>query len=143
MATAAEEYGYHMGLAFQIVDDILDIVGAADVSGRASVADVICPCFMYPTLRDHVESPSKRCQYLCQDSPSNRDRDMIAVACRNDRLGRDVDFEPRLSKMSHAHKTYRGRECVPCDGSIKYGVNCLRKNHVWTSGFASSCVTLS
>lgn len=32
MATAAEEYGYHMGLAFQIVDDILDIVGAADVS---------------------------------------------------------------------------------------------------------------
>lgn len=32
MATAAEEYGYHMGLAFQIIDDILDIVGAADVS---------------------------------------------------------------------------------------------------------------
>lgn len=32
VATAAEEYGYHMGLAFQIVDDILDIVGAADVS---------------------------------------------------------------------------------------------------------------
>lgn len=32
VATAAEEYGYHMGLAFQIIDDILDIVGAADVS---------------------------------------------------------------------------------------------------------------
>lgn len=34
VATAAEEYGYHMGLAFQIIDDILDIVGAADVSKK-------------------------------------------------------------------------------------------------------------
>lgn len=49
MATAAEEYGYHMGLAFQIVDDILDIVGAADVSSVSWVRFlglllcVLCP----------------------------------------------------------------------------------------------------
>ena len=36
VATAAEEYWYHMGLAFQIVDDILDIVGAADVRAVSS-----------------------------------------------------------------------------------------------------------
>ncbi|CAM9897211.1 unnamed protein product [Ascophyllum nodosum] len=40
VATAAEEYGYHMGLAFQIVDDILDIVGAADVLGKPAMADM-------------------------------------------------------------------------------------------------------
>ena len=44
MARAAEEYGYHMGLAFQIVDDILDIVGAADVSSVPSVRSpgIVC-----------------------------------------------------------------------------------------------------
>lgn len=39
VANAAEEYGYHMGLAFQIVDDILDIVGAADVSFGPQLAE--------------------------------------------------------------------------------------------------------
>ena len=27
-AVAAEEYGYHLGMAYQIVDDILDFTGA-------------------------------------------------------------------------------------------------------------------
>lgn len=42
VARAAEEYGYHMGLAFQIVDDILDIVGAADVGGTRCSFTVAC-----------------------------------------------------------------------------------------------------
>ncbi|CAN0410034.1 unnamed protein product, partial [Discosporangium mesarthrocarpum] len=40
VATAAEEYGYHMGLAFQIIDDILDVTGAADVLGKPAMADM-------------------------------------------------------------------------------------------------------
>ncbi|CAM9182332.1 unnamed protein product, partial [Chrysoparadoxa australica] len=40
VARAAEEYGYHMGLAFQIVDDILDVTGAAEVLGKPAMADM-------------------------------------------------------------------------------------------------------
>lgn len=51
MATAAEEYGYHMGLAFQIVDDILDIVGAADVSSFRMFA-LLVPSINSSMFRD-------------------------------------------------------------------------------------------
>lgn len=37
---AAEEYGYHMGMAFQIVDDILDFTGASASLGKPAQADM-------------------------------------------------------------------------------------------------------
>ncbi|KAG5179248.1 isoprenoid synthase domain-containing protein [Tribonema minus] len=40
LAVAAEEYGYHMGLAFQIVDDILDVTAGAEVLGKPAMADM-------------------------------------------------------------------------------------------------------
>lgn len=40
VAIAAEEYGYHMGLAFQIIDDILDVTQGAEVLGKPAMADM-------------------------------------------------------------------------------------------------------
>jgi len=40
VATACEEFGYHMGLVFQIRDDILDITGAAEELGKPASADM-------------------------------------------------------------------------------------------------------
>ena len=37
---AAEEFGYHFGMAFQIVDDILDFTGASAVLGKPAQADM-------------------------------------------------------------------------------------------------------
>mmetsp|Transcript_5877 Transcript_5877/g.8828 ORF Transcript_5877/g.8828 Transcript_5877/m.8828 type:complete len:406 (-) Transcript_5877:57-1274(-) len=39
-AIAAEEYGYHTGLAFQIVDDILDVTAASEALGKPAMADM-------------------------------------------------------------------------------------------------------
>jgi len=40
VATACEEYGFHMGLAYQIQDDILDFTGVASVLGKPALADM-------------------------------------------------------------------------------------------------------
>ena len=40
MTIAAEEFGYHFGMAFQIVDDILDFTGASAVLGKPAQADM-------------------------------------------------------------------------------------------------------
>lgn len=40
VTVAAEEYGYHMGMAFQIVDDILDFSGASATLGKPAQADM-------------------------------------------------------------------------------------------------------
>lgn len=37
---AAEEFGYHMGMAYQIVDDILDFTGASASLGKPAQADM-------------------------------------------------------------------------------------------------------
>lgn len=40
IANACERYGYHLGLAYQLVDDILDFTGSSDVLGKPAMADV-------------------------------------------------------------------------------------------------------
>ena len=40
VATACEEFGFHMGLAFQIQDDVLDFTAAATVLGKPALADM-------------------------------------------------------------------------------------------------------
>jgi octaprenyl-diphosphate synthase len=39
-ASSLERFGEHMGLAFQAIDDVLDIAGNADVTGKALFADL-------------------------------------------------------------------------------------------------------
>jgi geranylgeranyl pyrophosphate synthase len=40
VATACEEFGFHLGLAYQIQDDILDFTAAASVLGKPALADM-------------------------------------------------------------------------------------------------------
>merc|ERR1719247_2091825 len=40
VATACEEFGFHLGLAYQIQDDILDFTGVASVLGKPALADM-------------------------------------------------------------------------------------------------------
>jgi len=40
VAIACEEFGYHLGLAYQIQDDILDFTAAANVLGKPALADM-------------------------------------------------------------------------------------------------------
>lgn len=65
VATAAEEYGYHMGLAFQIVDDILDIVGAADVRETRCSFTVACAVVAFRRFLTKSTSQEMNNQVSC------------------------------------------------------------------------------
>merc|ERR1719188_949455 len=40
VAVAAKAYGYHVGLAFQIIDDVLDFTSSTDELGKPVCADL-------------------------------------------------------------------------------------------------------
>lgn len=60
VATAAEEFGFHLGLAFQIQDDILDFTAAATVLGKPALADMDLGLSTAPILYAAQEFPALR-----------------------------------------------------------------------------------
>lgn len=60
VATASEEFGFHLGLAFQIQDDILDFTAAASVLGKPALADMDLGLSTAPILYAAQETPSLR-----------------------------------------------------------------------------------
>jgi geranylgeranyl diphosphate synthase type II len=64
--SALKNYGHHMGLAFQITDDLLDVEGDPALMGKTPGSDVAKNKMTYPALlgivrsreaaREHVES---------------------------------------------------------------------------------------
>jgi geranylgeranyl pyrophosphate synthase len=60
VATACEEFGFHLGLAYQIQDDILDFTAAASVLGKPALADMDLGLSTAPILYAMQENPSLR-----------------------------------------------------------------------------------
>mmetsp|Transcript_3766 Transcript_3766/g.5892 ORF Transcript_3766/g.5892 Transcript_3766/m.5892 type:complete len:418 (-) Transcript_3766:406-1659(-) len=54
---ASERYGYHLGMAFQIVDDILDFTGASASLGKPAQADMELGLATAPILFASEEKP--------------------------------------------------------------------------------------
>lgn len=59
-ATACEEFGFHLGLAFQLQDDILDFTAAASVLGKPALADMDLGLSTAPILYAAQEFPHLR-----------------------------------------------------------------------------------
>nr|AYV97142.1 trans-prenyltransferase 2 [Haslea ostrearia] len=60
VATACEEFGFHLGLAYQIQDDILDFTAAASVLGKPALADMDLGLSTAPILYAAQENHSLR-----------------------------------------------------------------------------------
>ena len=60
VAVACEEFGYHLGLAYQIQDDILDFTAAANVLGKPALADMDLGLSTAPILYAAQEFPHLR-----------------------------------------------------------------------------------
>merc|ERR1711957_1090768 len=60
VATACEEFGFHLGLAFQIQDDILDFTAAASILGKPALADMSLGLSTAPILYAAEEFPPPR-----------------------------------------------------------------------------------
>ena len=59
-ARAAEEYGYHLGLAFQIIDDVLDFCVDSDDLGKPAGADLSLGLATAPILYAAQDMPELR-----------------------------------------------------------------------------------
>jgi len=60
VATTCEEFGFHLGLAYQIQDDILDFTAAASVLGKPALADMDLGLSTAPILYAAQEFPHLR-----------------------------------------------------------------------------------
>merc|ERR1719382_1016709 len=60
VATACEEFGFHLGLAYQIQDDILDFTAAENVLGKPALADMDLGLSTAPILYAAQEFPHLR-----------------------------------------------------------------------------------
>merc|ERR1719203_944082 len=60
VAVACEEFGFHLGLAYQIQDDILDFTAAANVLGKPALADMDLGLSTAPILYAAQEFPHLR-----------------------------------------------------------------------------------
>eukprot|EP00546_Thalassionema_frauenfeldii_P001688 CAMPEP_0178932598 /NCGR_PEP_ID=MMETSP0786-20121207/22727_1 /TAXON_ID=186022 /ORGANISM="Thalassionema frauenfeldii, Strain CCMP 1798" /LENGTH=513 /DNA_ID=CAMNT_0020609949 /DNA_START=41 /DNA_END=1582 /DNA_ORIENTATION=- len=60
VATACEEFGFHLGLAYQLQDDILDFTAAANVLGKPALADMDLGLSTAPILYAAQEFPKLR-----------------------------------------------------------------------------------
>lgn len=56
-AVAAEKFGYHFGLAFQVIDDLLDFTGTSDTLGKPGLQDMALGLSTAPVLYGVDEHP--------------------------------------------------------------------------------------
>jgi len=54
---AAEKFGYHFGLAFQVIDDLLDFTGTSDTLGKPGLQDMALGLSTAPVLYGIDEHP--------------------------------------------------------------------------------------
>lgn len=57
---AAEKFGYHFGLAFQVIDDLLDFTGTSDTLGKPGLQDMALGLSTAPVLYGLEEEPQLR-----------------------------------------------------------------------------------
>ena len=57
VTVAAEKFGYHFGLAFQVIDDLLDFTGTSDTLGKPGLQDMALGLSTAPVLYGMDEHP--------------------------------------------------------------------------------------
>jgi geranylgeranyl diphosphate synthase type II len=71
-------YARKLGLAFQIVDDVLDIQGDSIAAGKTSCKDSVCGKLTYPAILGIPESMARARQYVEEACSAVRDLDSSA-----------------------------------------------------------------
>ena len=90
VVTAIDEYATHLGLAFQIVDDILDVSGASIELGKTAGKDAAAGKPTYPALYGLEESRRKADRCL-----ESAERALAGVGLERGRLAEIAEWVVR------------------------------------------------
>jgi geranylgeranyl pyrophosphate synthase len=89
---AAEEYGYHLGMAYQIVDDILDFTGASATLGKPAQADMQLGLATAPILYASETIPELRPLIQRRFSGAGDVQKAVQLATQTDCVQRSFDL---------------------------------------------------
>lgn len=108
ITVAAEKYGYHLGMAYQIVDDILDYTGASATLGKPAQADMKLGLATAPVLYASEQAPDLK--KLIQRRFKNKGDVHRAV-----QLAADTDGVARSYELAefHAQCAEEALEAIP------------------------------
>jgi geranylgeranyl pyrophosphate synthase len=92
---ATERYGLNMGIAFQVVDDILDVVGHIELLGKPTGMDLRDGNPSLPIILALQARESAVCEAFESEQPSE---EQIAAALEALRTGRAIEAAKTISK---------------------------------------------
>jgi geranyl diphosphate synthase len=107
---AAGEYGYHLGLAFQIVDDILDFTASQDELGKPACADMSLGLATAPVLYAMENDPSLKPRILRRFKDEGDVESTFAAVHSNDGLALE---KSRDLALWHAQRAVNAIQVLP------------------------------
>ncbi|MBI2859029.1 MAG: polyprenyl synthetase family protein [Chloroflexi bacterium] len=111
---ASKEYGYNLGMAFQIVDDILDFVGAEEDLGKPVGADLLRGVVTLPViLTIERNQHDSRVQALMHSRNQDAVRQLLEMASGEQMI--EASYEVATDFCNRA---MRALDCLP-DGEAK------------------------
>lgn len=111
VATAMEEFGFHLGLAYQVQDDILDFTAAASVLGKPALADMDLGLSTAPILYAAQEAPHLRPLVMRRFKKSGDKKTALEALYKSDTA---MDKAKNLAKF-HAQVGTKFFTCAFCE----------------------------
>ncbi|MBI2958378.1 MAG: polyprenyl synthetase family protein [Chloroflexi bacterium] len=104
IVTACREYGYNLGMAYQIVDDILDFVGAEEDLGKPVGADLLRGVVTLPVILAIERNPEdKRVARLLEMRSEEAVQDLLRLASSEAMIVESYRIAADFCAKAHAH----------------------------------------
>ncbi|WP_296733744.1 polyprenyl synthetase family protein [Anaerovibrio sp.] len=118
---ALYDYGYSVGMAFQLTDDLLDITGDEDTIGKPAGNDILQGIVTLPTIKALKSSPDKD-KLLSIVTDSNMTRDMLHEAVEIVRASDGIEYtQQKVDEFLEQAKTVLP-ESIPEDIRTAYSM---------------------
>ena len=118
VVTALHDYGHELGMAFQLIDDILGITGDPEVTGKSASSDVRAGKRSAPVvaaLKSGAEASGRLADLLAHGAPSSDDDVILATKLIEEAGG--IDWAAREAD-AHLARALERVESVPSSGDV-------------------------
>ena len=123
LTASVDQYGQEIGLAFQIVDDILDVEGAAATLGKTAGKDQAAGKPTYPAFfgLDEARALAAGCHTRARAGARSRRPARFAPRrhCRVDYQPHELESRTGIMEWSIAHDNVTGEEYIAVDSAAR------------------------